>query len=118
MMEVDEEKLQCDLAETYNIYDIYALPCLKVALFSCGLGESSRIKKTMSGCDYDFDTLLKADISDKLSVILWFLEGAKESNKPTLITRQLLNIEDNNELRGFTTAEEFEQYKNKILGKG
>ena len=43
-MRVDKEALECDLAETYGIYDINTLPISKIAIFAKGLREKSRIK--------------------------------------------------------------------------
>ena len=37
MMALDEDALVCDLAETYHIFDMYELPCLKVATLAKGL---------------------------------------------------------------------------------
>lgn len=49
MINIDEDALMCDLAETYHIYNYRSLPCKMVATFSCGLRNSSRIKMKMAG---------------------------------------------------------------------
>ena len=39
MLNTDSDALECDLAETYHIYNYKELPLKKVALFSVGLRE-------------------------------------------------------------------------------
>jgi len=40
MLELDEDALVCDLAETYGIYNYRSLPATLVATFSVGLREN------------------------------------------------------------------------------
>ncbi|MDM5146152.1 hypothetical protein ICE98_03289 [Lactococcus lactis] len=72
MIKFDEEALMCDLAEIYHIYDYKQLSPLKIAVFSIGLNEESRIKMKMSGQKFPINTLLLAGIQDRLSMSLWF----------------------------------------------
>ena len=41
MMALDREALLCDLAETYGIYDVRALPVSTLAVLASGLRENS-----------------------------------------------------------------------------
>ena len=41
MMAADEDALACDIAETYGIYDMRALPAGRLAVLAVGLREDS-----------------------------------------------------------------------------
>lgn len=58
MMNISEDALICDLAETYHIYDMRSLPLRTVATLSAGLREDSRI------------VLLASDVPARQEVIL------------------------------------------------
>lgn len=109
MIATDEDALICDLAEVYHIYDYRSLPLSKVATFSVGLREESRIKMKMNNMKYSLDTILLASLVDRLSVLLW--SNSKESEQPKSILAKLLGEEeiDNNDIQGFNTPEEFER---------
>lgn len=119
MIKVDEEALICDLAEFYNIYEYRQLPPTKVAVFACGLSESSRIKKAISGEMIDTTTYLLAGIVDRLSLLVWSKtkSAQKGTNKPQMLT-DLLGKKASSNIRSFTTSEEFEREKQKILERG
>lgn len=122
MMKVDKYALECDFAETYHIFDIYGLPLRKVALFSYGLRENSRIKMKMSGELYPFETMLLAGILDKLSLLLWSKtdDAQRGRNKPESILSKLLGTatQENREYMTFDSIEDFERMRNQILNKG
>ena len=121
MMKVDRYALECDLAETYHIFDIYELPLRKVALFSYGLRDNSRIKLKMNEMNYSFETILLAGITDKLSYLLWSRsdDAAKGINKPDSILSKLLGVESGNQKDHitFNTGEDFEKMRIEILNK-
>lgn len=79
MIALDEEALECDLAETYHIYDYRALDPDRTALFSIGLRENSRIKMKLSGQKYPLETILLACAVDRLS--LWCGANLKMQKK-------------------------------------
>lgn len=120
MIKLDEDALICDLAETYHIYDYRQLPASKVAVFSLGLRDNSRIKKRLSNQSVDFDRLLLATISDKLSYLLWSKtkDGAKGRNKPKSILEMLTEHKKQNNQLAFHSGEEFEQMRARILAGG
>lgn len=122
MIKFDEEALICDLAETYNIYDYRQLPLTKVAVFSCGLRENSRIKMKMSGQQVSLDTLLLANVSDKLGLLVWSKtkDAQKGANQPKSMVEMLTNIktkETRKELV-FDSGEDFERARKAILEGG
>lgn len=91
MVNVDADLLECDLAETYGIYDYRQLPLTKVAAFSYGLRESSRIKQKLRGERYPLDTLLLSVIADRLAVLIWHntQDAVRGQNKPESIYEKL-----------------------------
>lgn len=120
MIKLDENALMCDLAETYHIYDYRQLPASKVAVFSLGLKDNSRIKKLLSNQMVDIDRLLLAGISDKLSYLLWSKtkDGAKGRNKPKSILEMLTEPKKQSNQLAFHSGEEFEQMRANILAGG
>ncbi|HJG23407.1 hypothetical protein F6X86_13560 [Enterococcus durans] len=120
MIYIDEEALICDLAETYQIYDYKQLPLSKVAVFSCGLREDSRIKMKMSNQTVSFETLLLAGISDKLSVLLWTKtkDAEKGKNLPKMIMDGLLPYKKEMSTADtsiFDSSEDFERRRNELI---
>lgn len=120
MINVDEEALICDLAETYQIYDYKQLPLTTVAVFSCGLRSDSRIKMRLSGQEVSPETLLLAGISDKLSYLLWLKtkDGQKGRNKPDSILESLTKTKDISKKKNeivFDSGKEFEREREKLL---
>lgn len=120
MIYIDEEALICDLAETYQIYDYKQLPLSKVAVFSCGLREDSRIKMKMSNQTVSFETLLLAGISDKLSVLLWTKtkDAEKGKNLPKMIMDGLLPYKKEMspaDTSIFDSSEDFERRRNELI---
>lgn len=116
MMKLDKDALECDLAETYHIYEMHELPLKKVALFSYGLRENSRIKLKMNEMDYPLDTILMAGIFDKLSILLWHMNNG-ESEMPEMILSQLLGTpkHSNKEFETFESGEDFERRRQMLL---
>lgn len=119
MINTDEDALVCDLAETYHIFDMRELPPLKVAVFSCGLRESSRIKMIMSDYKVNTTQLLLATCADYLALLVWFQteNGRKNINRPTpLVNLFLKNDNDKkSDIVGFDSPEEFEAYRQSVL---
>lgn len=122
MLKTDRASLECDLAETYHIYNMYELPLSKVALFSYGLRENSRIKMKMRGELYPFETMLLAGILDRLSLLWWSKtpDAQKGINRPDSVLSSLLGNDpkDNREHLVFDSLEDFERMRNEIIGKG
>ncbi|WP_086350189.1 DUF5361 domain-containing protein [Candidatus Enterococcus clewellii] len=118
MIRFDDEALICDLAETYNIYDYRQLPPTRVAVFSCGLRDDSRIKMKMMDQAVPLETTLLAGINDRLSMILWSQtkDGQKGKNKPKFILDSLSGkppVKKDEVV--FNSSEEFEEVRRKLL---
>lgn len=120
MIKLDEEALICDLAETYQIYDYKQLPLSKVAVFSCGLRENSRIKMKLAQQVVPFETLILASILDKLSVLLWTKtkDAEKGKNMPQMIMDELIpHVQKSKQTDAsiFDSSEDFEQRRKELI---
>lgn len=120
MIAADENALICDLAETYGIYDYKQLPPSRVAVFSIGLKDDSRIKMKISGQTVSMEVLLLAGISDRLSLLVWAQteDGRKGINRPAMITDALTTASQPKDAQMvvFDSGEEFISMRNKLLG--
>ena len=84
MIRSDENALICDLAETYGVYDSKLLPARRVAIFSSGLREDSRIKRKISGEKISKDLFLRAVIADRLGMICYGLGFCVAGKPPSM----------------------------------
>lgn len=118
MIAVDEDDLICDLAETYHILDYRQLPLTAVAVFACGLKDSSRIKMVMSGQTVPSDTLLLAQMTDALNLLVWSRtkDAEADKNRPRSIASALLGEEVSQPDLGFDTGADFEREKQRLIG--
>ena len=115
MIRVDKMALICDLAETYQIYDVKSFPARYIAMLACGLKADSRIKTKMAGVELlPPNSLLHAIIADELKAIRYWLMGDK-NNKPVFVTDIMENGLPEKEFKGFDTAEEFNKWRDGIL---
>ena len=123
MINLDEDALVCDLAETYQIYDYKQLPLTQVAVFAYGLRDDSRIKQIMSNQIVPLETTLLASIVDRLSLSLWLQtkDGQKGVNRPASIADQLIKRDksenDEKDYLVFESGEDFENYRKALLAK-
>ena len=120
MIATDENALICDLAETYQIYDYKSLPASRIAAFSVGLRDNSRIKLKMNNTKHSLDTLLLAAIADRLSLLVWVKskDGAQGVNKPQSIMAKLLGEAEEKDVLAFDSPDAFETEWRKITGRG
>lgn len=117
MYELDKEALLCDLAETYHIYDFESIPLTKIAIFAKGLREDARIRMKMSQSRFNVKESLLAGILDRLTLILYSKtkDAEKGKNYPKLL---LDEVEKKEELQGFTSSEDFEKIRRRIIEGG
>lgn len=117
MIATDEQALICDLAETYHIYDYKSLPLSKVATFSVGLRENSRVKMKINNMKYSLETILLASAVDRLSILIWAKtkDGERGVNRPESIVAQLLDEKEEKKITAFNTPDEFENAWKKII---
>ena len=119
MIKMDEDLLTCDLAETYHIFDFRRLPAYKVAVFSCGLKDDSRIKMKLSGNEISFDTMLLAGIFDKVNLLFWTKtkDAEKNKNRPTSIVEMLNGKDSKTDILTFKSGNDFEKQRQVIVNK-
>ena len=111
MINLDEEALICDLAETYQIYEYKQLPVRMVAVFSCGLKEDQLVS---------FETMLLAGIYDRLSLLLWSKtkDAEKGKNMPKAVSDELdLSPRKTKQADTslFNSSEDFEQRRKELI---
>lgn len=121
MIELNEDALICDLAETYHVLDYRSLPVQLVATLSVGLREESRIKMLASGLHVTQNTLLLASIADRVEMFRYgFTEAAKSGKKPpAMLVDALVGGTDKKPsgVEKFRTSEEFETALARLRGK-
>lgn len=109
----DEDALVCDFAQTYHILDWRALPLALAATLAAGLPEGSRSKQRLLGLKAPLETLLLAQIADRLAVWLWWhtLDGKAGRRPPAPVAPKLVEDRDRKEkgpaIRVFGSKEEF-----------
>ena len=118
MNAADKDALLCDLAETYGIFDMRALPVSTLAVLACGLSADSRIKRKLVGVKATTNTLLLACAVDRLSTLAWMQskDGAKNRNRPASILKSLLKERTEDTLTGFDSPEAFMTARARIIG--
>jgi len=119
MVSFDENALICDLAETYGIYDMEALPAATVAVLSCGLREDSRIMQKISGQRIPMNSILLSGIADRISIIAWMLseDGRKGRNRPTSIYEALTQKEPEKNHQVYRSVDDFEAAHQRAMKK-
>jgi len=115
MINLDEDALICDLAETYQIYDYRSLPVKLAATLSAGLRDNSRIKLRAADSSVSVETLILASISDNLTLIR--AGFSKDKTKPQLFSDIINNDAKKKQVVGFRTASEFEAALARIRGE-
>ena len=114
------DALVCDFAEYYHIYDLASIKARTAAVLACGLPPDSRTIRQLSGQKLTLDTYLQAGILDSMQMLIYlYLKKNYKGKykKPESIINKLsgLGKEDENEIRSFRTAEEFERARAQLL---
>lgn len=110
MINLDEDALVCDLAETYKIYDYRSLPVQLAATLSVGLREDSRIRMKAADVPARMDTLLLALVADRIALLLY-----DKKDRPPSILEELIGKPKGT--RGFDTPEAFHAELARIRGE-
>jgi hypothetical protein len=119
MLALDQDALICDMAETYHVLDMWALPVPLLATLASGLRDDSRIRlKRSEMLDVSTQTLL-ATIADEIALLAYGLSGGEE--KPVLVTDLIQQKEPENsqkqKLAAFESGEAFrEEWKRRTKG--
>ena len=116
MLSVDRDAVICDLAETYNVSDYRSLPVTLLATLCAGLHDDSRIKMRMMGLRKIAPSFAFVQIADTLTVLLHALTGSK--NKLKLYQDIMADKQQKKKATGFSSIEEFEKARQRLLNNG
>lgn len=120
MINVDEEALICDFAETYRIYDYKSLPLRTVGTFACGLRHDSRIGMRISDSKLTTDQTLLALVADNTRAIAWLnsSDGAKGINRPKSLVEAVMGEKKTTEsvIETFDTGQDFDDEWRRLTG--
>ena len=119
MISADRDALVCDLAETYGIFDLRALPVSTLATLAVGLRDDSRIKMRLAGAKATRSELLLAAAVDRLSMLLWAQteDGRNGVNRPQSVFVAIQGEgKKDGPVEAFETADAFEAEWARITG--
>ena len=107
----------CDLAETYHIYSLDALPLPTVAILAAGLRDNSRIKLKMAGALYTTTDTLLGGILDRLSLLVYAntKDAAKGRNYPAMVMDAMYAKKPSEEIQGFASGKDFDDYRRRLI---
>jgi len=116
MVNLDEDSLICDFAETYHILDYKRLPLSLAAVLACGLSNDSRIKRKAADRRLTMQEALQAATVDKLSQLLWTKtkDAERGRNAPKSILDALENPPEQKN-RVFSSVESFERRREQLM---
>lgn len=106
MLSEDRDAVICDLAETYHIYDMAAVPVQTLATLCAGLRDDARIKMRFSEMQHIPDVFMMTRMADALTMILHILTGDKK--EPALYQDIVMGKrKKQDDTEGFASPEEF-----------
>lgn len=119
MLDTDRTALICDLAETYGVYDMDALPVATLAALAAGLREDSRIMMKLSGQLLTTTQTLLAGILDGINLLCWLNseDGRRGRNRPVSVTDRLQGKKEEQNIMQFKSGEDFERERERILAE-
>jgi len=117
LLNVCEDLIVCDMAETYGILNIRGLSVQLLATLVLGLRDNSRTKLMISGTGADSQTILLASIVDRLSILVWFnsKDGQNGRNRPKSVLDVIMGREAQGQYKTFATVDDFERYRREII---
>lgn len=118
MMNLDEDAVICDFAETYGIFDWRSLPLTTAAILAVGLRDDSRIKMKLSNQIVPIDTLIMSGILDYVALLVWSKtkDCEKGKNRPlSMVSALLWDNDEEKEIKTYSSGEDFERDRARIL---
>ena len=102
MINVCEDELICDFAETYGILDYRALPVKLAASLCMGLRSGSRVRMRLRGATVTLETQILAMVHDWTALAAWLLSsnGQKGTNR---------------DIQAFASGADFEAERERII---
>lgn len=111
MLSEGREELICDMAETYGVFDIHAIPLRLLATLAAGLRPNARIRMKMSGFRYIPPEIIFPQIYDLLQLVF-----RDKDSEPKLLTSIMLGGEKENDGNAiFASGEDFLKAREKIV---
>ena len=117
MLDTDRTALTCDLAETYGVFDMYALPVETLAALAVGLRDDSRIMMKLSGALLTTTQTLLAGIMDGINLLCWLHseDGRTGRNRPVAVLDRLKGDKKQSDFAQFNSGEDFEKERKRIM---
>lgn len=112
------DELECDLMEVYGVLEMRQLSPRKAAVFACGLGNDSRTATALAKSGLTFSEALKAAEFDRLGQLLYVsakAAGFKHFKKLPQLLDSLYRPQENTQVVGFDSGEEFLQEYKRIV---
>lgn len=116
MLCVNEDAVICDLAETYGVLDMRAVPVKTLAALCVGLRDDSRIKMALMGYKRIAPSFALVRIADTLSLLAHSLVGKEGSPTPQLYGDIMAGKQEKQS--GYDTVEAFEAARKRIISNG
>ena len=116
-MHENKTAVLCDLVEVYGILDYKSVPATTLGALVVGLGQDTRVGMHFSGVKVKRNTIILARILDVCNLLMWAQteDGQKNKNRPQSVTDILLGNTEEKEQESYSTPEEFEKARAKLL---
>lgn len=118
MVATHPDELTCDFAETYHVFNLRELSPTMAAVLANGLRDDSRVKMALQKNHVPLETLILASIADRVGLQLW--AGSKDAqhnrNRPESIVEKLTQGQNEEKVKAFRTAAEFEAAFYNLVG--
>lgn len=110
--------MKCDFAQTYGIYNIYALDAEYAGVLAVGLDKGSRTKMKLNGERITLSEMLLAMIADATALLVWqrTRDGQAGRNQPQKVFDLLVGGSDKDKPKEFNDASEFFKVWEEING--
>lgn len=124
MLATDRDALVCDMAQTYHVLNMTALPVPLLATLAAGLRGDSRIKMAMAKETATQQEVMTAAILDRVTTLCWMnsKDGAHGRNRPKSVLEAMTGKDKKKAQAAhpvaFNSPEEFDKAWAETQGKG
>lgn len=121
-MELDEDAVICDFAETYHIYDLYQYPCQYIATLAAGLRDNSRIRMKQKGLRITPELFALSLAADRINTMWWWKteDGHNGVNPPGSLLKYFSGETkaESNRVRTYQSGDDFRAEWSRLAGEG